>query len=142
MWEGSVAAVNKYLADERPNGLWYAQVSMSTGERRVTRFGALDAFFPAVLALGGDIDRARKLEDSAFKMWNLAGIEPEQIDYVKMEITAPKYHLRPEIIESAYYLYFFTRDERYREMGRAFLDSLVKYCRTENAYAALKDVRT
>jgi len=142
MWEESVAAVNKYLADQRPNGLWYAQVSMNTGERRATRFGALDAFFPAVLALGGDVDRARKVEESAFKMWNLAGIEPEEIDYTKMEITAPKYHLRPEIIESAYYLYFFTHDERYREMGRTFLDSLLKYCRTEDAYAALKDVRT
>jgi mannosidase alpha-like ER degradation enhancer 2 len=142
MWKESVSAVNRYLADQRPTGLWYAQVDMNTGQRKSTQFGSLDAFFPAVLALSGDLDRARKLEDSAFKMWNLAGIEPEEIDYTKMEITSPKYHLRPEIIESAYYLYFFTHDERYREMGRTFLDSLVRYCRTEDAYAALSDVRT
>jgi mannosidase alpha-like ER degradation enhancer 2 len=142
MWEKSIAAINKYLADQTPNGLWYAQVDMNTGARKSTLFGSLDAFFPAVLALSGDTDRARGLEDSAFKMWNLAGIEPEEIDYSTMTITSPKYHLRPEIIESAYYLYFFTHDERYREMGRTFFDSLVRYCRTDDAYAALKDVRT
>jgi mannosidase alpha-like ER degradation enhancer 2 len=142
MWKTSIAAVNRRLADERPNDLWYAQVDMNTGARKGTAYGALDAFFPAVLALGGDTDRARKLEDSAYKMWNLVGIEPEEIDYTKMEITSPKYHLRPEIIESAYYLYFFTHDERYREMGKTFFDSLVRYCRTEDAYAALSDVRT
>jgi ER degradation enhancer, mannosidase alpha-like 2 len=27
-------------------------------------------------------------------------------------------------------------------MGRTFLDSLVRYCRTDDAYAALNDVRT
>jgi mannosidase alpha-like ER degradation enhancer 2 len=115
---------------------------MNTGARKSTLFGSLDAFFPAVLALSGDMDRSRRLEDSAYRMWNLAGIEPEEIDYSTMRITSAKYHLRPEIIESAYYLYFFTHDERYREMGREFLNSLRRYCRTEEAYAALTDVRT
>jgi ER degradation enhancer, mannosidase alpha-like 2 len=142
MCQSSIKAVNKHLADQRPNGLWYAQADMNTGARKSTEFGSLDAFFPAVLALSGDVDRARKLEQSTFKMWNLTAIEPEEIDYARMEITSPKYHLRPEIIESAYYLYFFTHDERYREMGRTFLDSVVRYCRTDDAYAALSDVRT
>jgi mannosidase alpha-like ER degradation enhancer 2 len=142
MWKTSIAAINKYLADQTPTGLWYAQVDMNTGARKSTLFGSLNAFFPAVLALSGDMDRARRLEDSAYRMWNLAGIEPEEIDYSTMRITSAKYHLRPEIIESAYYLYFFTHDERYREMGRTFLNSLTRYCRTEEAYAALTDVRT
>ncbi len=48
--------------------------------------------------------------------------------------------LRPEIIESAFYLYHFTNDAHYRAMGRTFFDSLVKYCHTDVAYAALSDV--
>jgi hypothetical protein len=36
---------------------------------------ALDAFFPALLALSGDVGRAARLQDSSFAMWNLAGIE-------------------------------------------------------------------
>jgi ER degradation enhancer, mannosidase alpha-like 2 len=142
MWRESIAAINKYLADERPDGLWYGQANMNTGERTTTYYGALDAFFPAVLVLSGDIDRARRLQDSGFKMWNFAGIEPDGFDYIKMQITSPEYPLRPEIIESAYYLYHSTHDPKYLAMGQTFLDSLVKYCRTEDGFAALKDVRT
>lgn len=142
MWETSVDAANKFLADERPNGLWYSQANMFSGVRTGTHYGALDAFFPAVLALSGDVDRARRLQDSSFLMWTTCGIEPEELDYTTMKVTYPGYPLRPEIIESAYYLYYYTRDERYREMGRVFLDGLVRYCRADAGYAALKDVQT
>jgi ER degradation enhancer, mannosidase alpha-like 2 len=142
MWKTSVAAVNKYLADETPSGLWYCQANMFTGKKLGTEFGALDAFFPAVLARSGDTARARRLEESAYKMWNRYGIEPEWFNYPTMTATYKGYLLRPEIIESAYYLYTYTNDPRYLEMGRTFYDSLVTYCRTDVGYAALKDVTT
>ncbi|MFZ1139286.1 MAG: glycoside hydrolase family 47 protein [Candidatus Sulfotelmatobacter sp.] len=140
MWKASIAAVNKYLADQAPVGFWYGQANMNTGARTGTDFGALDAFFPGTLALSGDLERARKLEDSAYKMWTTFGIEPEEMNYMTMKITYDGYALRPEIIESAYYLRHFTNDPRYREMGKTFFDSLTKYCRTDVAYAALSDV--
>jgi mannosidase alpha-like ER degradation enhancer 2 len=117
-------------------------VNMTTGKRTATQFGALDAFFPGALALSGHTGRAARLEDSAFKIWNVAGIEPEVIDYSNMKIVYGGYPLRPEIIESAYYLHHFTGDPKYLAMGQTFYDSLVKYCRTDVGYAALKDVRT
>ena len=73
-------------------------------------------------------------------MWNLYGIEPEELDYVAMKPTSKEYYLRPEIIESAYYLLFFTGDVRYKEMGETFFWNLVKHCRTDAGYAHLKDV--
>jgi mannosidase alpha-like ER degradation enhancer 2 len=142
MWKQSIAALNQYVADDAPSGFWYGHVNMNTGKRTATEFGALDAFFPGELALSGDLARAARLEDSANKMWNLAGIEPEVIDYSTMKITAGEYPLRPEIIESAYYLHHFTNDPKYLAMGQTFYDSLVKYCRTEVGFASLKDVRT
>jgi mannosidase alpha-like ER degradation enhancer 2 len=142
MWKHSVAALNQYLADETEDGLWYGRVEMETGQRVATRYGALDAFLPAVLALGGDLDRARRLQESGYKMWQVAGIEPEAIDYATMKITAPGYPLRPEIMESAYYLYFFTGEPRWLEMGRTFFDGLVQHCRSEAGYAALRNVET
>jgi len=141
MWKESIAAINHYSSDERPDGLWYGQADMNTGARTTTVYGALDAFFPAVLVLSGDVKRAARLQDSSYRMWNFAGIEPDGFDYVKERITNPEYPLRPEIIESAYYLYHATRDPKYLAMGQTFLDSLVKYCRTEDGFAALKDVR-
>jgi mannosidase alpha-like ER degradation enhancer 2 len=142
MWKASVEALNRYVADDAPTGFWYGHVDMNTGRRTHTFFGALDAFFPGELALSGDLDRAGRLEKSCYKMWTAFGIEPEVIDYSSMTVVAGAYPLRPEIIESAYYLHYFTRDPQYLEMGRTFFDSLVKYCRTDVAYAALRDVRT
>jgi mannosidase alpha-like ER degradation enhancer 2 len=75
-------------------------------------------------------------------MWRLAGVEPEQINYAKMEITAPNYELRPEIIESNYYLYHATHDPKYLAMGKTYFDALRNYCRTDEGFAALADVRT
>lgn len=142
MWKESIKAVNKYLADDTKNGLWYAQVDMNTGKRVSTHFGALDAFFPAVLVRSGDQQRARRLEDSAYKMWTTWGVEPEEIDYSTMSVIAPAYLLRPEIMESAYYLHFYTGDDRYTAMAATFLGGLAHYCKTDAGYAALRNVTT
>ena len=143
MWNDSIAAINKYLADEQPGSeLWYGHADMNTGERRATTYGALDAFFPAVLALSGDLKRAKRLQDSSFRMWNEAGIEPEEFDYRARKITSPGYPLRPEIVESTYYLYRYTKDPKYLLMGEKLWRDFVKYCRTDVGYAALKNVET
>lgn len=141
MWKTSIAAINKFVADETPSGLWYGQVDMNTGKRISHHFGALAAFFSGTLALSGDLDRARRLEASSYKMWTTFGVEPESIDYTTMKVAYDGYELRPEIIESAFYLYRFTNDPQYLEMGNTFLNDLVKCCRTDVAFAALKYVK-
>ncbi len=142
MWNASIPAINKYLADDTSTELWYGHADMQTGKRTQTIYGALDAFFPALLALSGDLTRASRLQASSFKMWNLYGVEPEIIDYKTMRVIAPAYHLRPEIVESTYYLYHFIGDSEYRRMGEKLFNDFVKYCRAEGGYAALADVVT
>src|ERR1041384_725301 len=112
MWNDSIAAINQYLRDEtkgrmKPE-LWYGHADMNTGKRTATTYGALDAFFPAVLALSGDLVRPNKLQLSCVHMWNNTGIEPEELDHQTMEIKSAGYPLRPEIVESTYYLYHYT----------------------------------
>lgn len=146
MWLASVGPVNKYLADEVDRGsepeLWYGHADMNSGKRTATSYGALDAFFPSVLALSGDLKRARQLQASSFKMWKQHSIEPEELNYKTMEVLHAGYPLRPEIVESTYYLYHYTKDPKYLEMGRVLFDDFVKYCRTDAGYAALKSVVT
>jgi mannosidase alpha-like ER degradation enhancer 2 len=142
MWQESIAAINKYNADEVRGELWYGYADMNTGKRTATTYGALDAFFPAVLALSGDLERAKRLQDSGYKMWTKHGIEPEVFDYQKMEVVHGGYPLRPEIVESTYYLYQYTGDEKYLRMGKTFFDDFVKHCKTDEGYAALKNVVT
>ena len=167
MWNESITAINQYLRDETKGRmkreLWYGHADMNTGKRTSTIYGALDAFFPAVLALSGDTNRAAMLQDSSFIMWNKSGIEPEEFDYQTMEIKSPGYPLRPEIVESTYYLLHYSlsssfRGERrppprgnaprlndgayYQRMGETLWRDFVKYCRSGVGYAALKSVIT
>ena len=167
MWLDGIAAIDKYLPDEierdvKRRGdreLWYGHADMNTGKRSATAYGALDAFFPAVLALSGDLERARRLQQSSMKMWNLHGIEPEEINYKTMEVSYPGYPLRPEIVESTYYLYHYASLEPthrggttkvspsgsrafYLRMGEQLFRDFVKHCRTDEGYAALKSVVT
>jgi mannosidase alpha-like ER degradation enhancer 2 len=138
MWDESAAAMNRYLAD----GNWYGEADMNSGARSATHFGALHAFLPGVLALGGDLEGAKRLQESAAAMWDLHGIEPEVLDYSQMKVVHGAYPLRPEIIESAYVLHHFTRDPKYVRMGERFFEDLRKHCRTEDGYTVLKDVVT
>jgi mannosidase alpha-like ER degradation enhancer 2 len=142
MYDVHLRAVNRYVADTVDGGLWYGRVDMHTGVRSGRRYGALEAFMPGMLLLGGDLERAKALQASGYRMWNLHGIEPEQIDYSTMTVTHPGYPLRPEIIESAYYLWIATGDPVYRRMGETFYRDLVRYCRTEAGFAHLRSVVT
>ena len=171
MWLDSIAAINKFLPDEIDETkrdpkrvsdpqLWYGHADMNTGKRSATAYGALDAFFPAVLALSGDLERAKRLQKSSMKMWELHGIEPEEINYKTMEVTYPGYPLRPEIVESTYYLYHYASQKAlvpgrgttkvlplgsraiYLRMGQQLFRDFVKHCRTDEGYAALKSVVT
>jgi mannosidase alpha-like ER degradation enhancer 2 len=144
MWQASIRAINRYLADQstKRGELWYGHTDMHFGKRTATVYGALDAFFPAVLALSGDLDKAARLQTSSVRMWNQNGIEPEEFDYSKLEVVSAGYPLRPEIVESTYYLYHYTKDPRYLRMGELLWRDFVKHCRTDEGYAALKSVLT
>ncbi|HMQ02458.1 MAG TPA: glycoside hydrolase family 47 protein [Pyrinomonadaceae bacterium] len=142
MWETSIPAVHKYLADELGGELWYGHADMVTGKRSRTTYGALDAFFPGLLAISGDLARAKRLQDSSFKMWKVHGIEPEVYDYKTGEVLHPGYPLRPEIVESTYILYQLTKDPKYQAMGERLWKDFVRHCRTEAGYAHLKSVVT
>lgn len=142
MWDEGIASVNKHLSEEVRGELWYGHADMTTGKRTKTTYGALDAFFPAVLALSGDLNRAKRLQDSSFKMWQTHGIEPEVFNYKTMKVEHAGYPLRPEIVESTYYLYQYTKDPKYLAMGKRMWEDFVKHCRTDVGYAHLKSVVT
>lgn len=141
MWDSSISAINRYLADTVDGNLWYGHAQMDTGRITGPYYGALDAFFAGALALGGDLSRARALQASNFKMWQLAGIEPEILDYRNMTIQDGAYMLRPENLESCYYLYHYTRDTVYLQMARTMVESLFRNCRVADGFVAIKDVR-
>ncbi|CBY34738.1 unnamed protein product [Oikopleura dioica] len=52
------------------------------------------------------------------------------------------YILRPETVESYFYLWRLTKDEKYREWAWDVVQALEKHCRTEFGFAGLKSVKT
>lgn len=141
-WEESISGINRYVAEEVNGNLWYGRVEMDSGHRISSEYGALDAFFAGLLALSGDLERARRLQKSNESMWRRFGLEPERFDYKTWEVRNAAYHLRPEIIESAFYLHALTGSPEYVEMGKRFFADIVRYGRTADGYAEIRDVRT
>ncbi len=142
IWDNSITAINKYLIDEHDSRMWYAQVDMNSGEitnRIVTLY---DAYFPAILAISGDIPKAEKFQESWYWLWNKNGLEPSVYDYGRDSITGPNYDLNPEIIESAYYLFCLTGNEKYRQMNEKFWNDLIKYCKNDVAFTSIENVIT
>ena len=155
IWEKSLHAVNTYLVEESDSSFWYKRVDMYTGKKKTTPLdpknpvtieGGIitlyDAFFPAILALDGDLERAEKYQASWDWLWNRYGLEPMVYDFDAAEPTYPAYDLNPEIIESAYYLYHFTQKDIYYHRVEQYWADIKKYCKMDVAFSSINDVRT
>ncbi|KAF2192369.1 glycoside hydrolase family 47 protein [Zopfia rhizophila CBS 207.26] len=55
-------------------------------------------------------------------------------------ITNSNYLLRPEVLESLYYAYRVTKDEKYREESWKIVERVIRWCRAGSAFAELEDV--
>jgi hypothetical protein len=142
MWENSIAAINNYVAEDHKSGFWYGQANMHTGEMMNRIVTLYDAYFPALLAISGDVERAKKLQASWDRLWDKNGLEPKVYDYSLDSITNPGYDLNPEIIESAYCLYKITGKEKYRRMNEKYFADLVEYCKNDVAFHSMDNVIT
>ena len=142
VWQEAITAVNTYLPEEKDSLLWYGRVDMDSGERTSSVITLYDAFMPALLVLSGDTDRAERAQQTYDHVWRIHGLEPTAYDYTKHEVRAGDYDLNPEIIESAYYLYYFTGKPKYREMAARYWADIKKHCRTDVAFTSIEDVRT
>ncbi|MCB2222294.1 MAG: glycoside hydrolase family 47 protein [Bacteroidetes bacterium] len=141
-WGKSLAAIQKYIPEMHDSLLWYGRVNMETGEHVSSVVTLYDAFFPALLAISGNVEQARKLQHTWDWLWNQYGLEPMAYDYVKHQPTYPVYDLNPEIIESAYYLFHFTGDSAYFNMGTGYWNDILSYCKNDVAFNAIENVET
>ncbi len=142
VWQESIAAINTYLPEEKDSLLWYGRSNMDTGERTSRVITLYDAFMPALLVLSGDTARAERLQHTWDVVWKELGLEPTAYDYGTRTVRHGAYDLNPEIIESAYYLYHFTRKPMYRDMAVQYWSDIKQHCRTDVAFTSVADVRT
>lgn len=141
-FEKQNAAIKKHLLSKTANGTFLKAVDMNSGKELASTYGALDAFYAGLCAYAGDVPLAREIQQANYYMWTKFGMEPEVFNFKTDTIISAGYILRPENIESCFYLYRLTLDNTYLWMGKVMVEDILKNYRTEEAYASIKDVRT
>jgi len=121
---------------------WYVEVEMSSGAQLWSIFNSLQAFFPGIQALYGDVTAAKRIVRSFHAVWRRFGMIPEGFNHQQGFIQPGQdgYPLRPELIESVYTLYKITKDPLFLYMGRDILYSLNHHCRVNCGFANVKTV--
>ncbi|KAG9449835.1 hypothetical protein H6P81_009800 [Aristolochia fimbriata] len=140
MFHTAYVAVQKYFR----HGPWYHEADMRTGKATYWQLTSLQAFWPGLQVLLGDVAAANSSHREFFYVWEKFGVLPERylLDREMLHPTEKYYPLRPELAESTLYLYQATRDPWYFEVGKAIVDSLELYNKVEGGYASIKDVTT
>jgi mannosyl-oligosaccharide alpha-1,2-mannosidase len=69
-----------------------------------------------------------------------ARIKEERMPIGMTNIKSRSYILRPEAIESVFIMFRITGDEAWREKGWTMFEAISRYCRTDLADSAIKDV--
>jgi hypothetical protein len=120
----------------------HLQVDMHTGKVTGSRYGALEAFYAGLCAFAGDVETGRQIQEANYYMWTRFNIEPEEFDFKADTITSAYYILRPENLESAFYLYRLTGELKYLWQGKVMVESIIRHCKNDVAFASLKNVQT
>lgn len=120
----------------------YVNVNMMTGEMANTWIDALQAAWPGVQVLSGDLEEAICSHALYYSIWRKYGALPERYNW---QLRAPDvlfYPLRPELVESTYFLYRATRNPFYLHVGRDILTSIATHAKAKCGYGTLHDVNT
>nr|CAD7261104.1 unnamed protein product [Timema shepardi] len=132
------SAVMKYISQ----GPMLIDVHMHRPHTNSRNFmDALLAFWPGLQVLKGDIKPAVETHEMLYQVMQRHNFIPEAFT-TDFQVHWGQHPLRPEFLESTYFLYRATGDPYYLEVGRNVLRSLQKYARVPCGYAAVKDVRT
>uniref|UniRef100_A0A3Q2EGY4 alpha-1,2-Mannosidase n=1 Tax=Cyprinodon variegatus TaxID=28743 RepID=A0A3Q2EGY4_CYPVA len=122
---------------------WYLWVQMHKGTVTMPVFQSLEAFWPGLQSLLGDLDSAVRTFQNYYSVWRQFGGLPEFYS-ITQGYTVDKregYPLRPELIESAMYLFRATGDHTYLQFGLDALESIEQIAKTPCGYASVKDLR-
>ncbi|KAH8929213.1 glycoside hydrolase family 47 protein [Atractiella rhizophila] len=139
-WKESYGAIMKYVRD--PGGFWFRSVNMQNGQIQSVDVDSLSAFWPGALVLAGDVPNAIKNHLVYSNLWNRYGGIPETFNVQTKEATNPTYPLRPEFVESNYFLYRATKDPYYLDMAERIVGDLVNRTRVECGLAGISDLTT
>ncbi|XP_002739935.1 ER degradation-enhancing alpha-mannosidase-like protein 3 [Saccoglossus kowalevskii] len=131
-------AIMRYVS----NGPLLIDVHMHKPTTKSKNFmDALLAFWPGLQVLVGDIKPAIETHEMLYQVTKRYNFLPEAftVDY---NVYWGQHPLRPEFVESTFFLYKATNDPHYLEVGKNIIDNLNEHARVPCGFAGMKDVRT
>ena len=99
---------------------WYIWSNMFSGMPSLPSVSTLDAFWPSLQILVGDVKSAGKTLTNFYSLISHFGFTPELFSLVTGQVSpgSEVYPLRPEFVESLVYMYQATGDQSWRNMGK------------------------
>ena len=127
-------------------GDWYADADWKHNQRQI--FESLMAFYPGLQVLLGEMGPAARTLNSFFVVRQLLGFLPERFHWGnwRVDFGGGKHPLRPELLESAYYMHMATKNPEtgfsgWQIASAMSLLKLHQLARTHCGYASLNDVK-
>lgn len=147
LYNQSISGLRRFLLRNNTNGVYVGKIKSTLPDDSLTY---LSFFLPGMLSLGSqylnpeDMNLAISLAETFAKWHNqtVTGLMGDAYNFPNrnLTLTDPSYKLRPEFIESCFYLYRFTGDSKWREIGWRIFESLSVNCRATYGFGELKDV--
>jgi len=118
----------------------YVNVNMWTGDVMNSWIDSLQASWPSIQVLFGDLEEAICTHAVYYAIWQRFGALPERYNWNLQTPEVFFYPLRPELVESTYYLYQATKNPFYLHVGMDILHSLNNHSKVQCGYATMHDV--
>lgn len=156
MFNEAMLAVMKYMVKVNPDNLTY--LAGVRGTMPDSEMGHLACFAGGMFVLASEskvdinlseqyLTLGRELTRTCHTLYNTSstGLGPETAALtfsIKRGALSNnrKYILRPETIESYFYMWRITKDPIYRDWAWEAVQALEQYCRTPNGYSGIQDV--
>lgn len=157
VWHKSYRSLNVHAKAD----WFYVNVNTDWGQVALPWIDSLSAFFPGLQVLNGDLEEATIKHTMFLKLWNAYGGIPERWNFQVTErtqkgeiiikekdiqvedvIALEWYPLRPEFVESTYFLYRATKDPFYLNIGWNILHDLNTRFKSNCGFAGIQNVIT
>ncbi|KAF8303422.1 hypothetical protein DL93DRAFT_2090221 [Clavulina sp. PMI_390] len=122
------------------DGFWFRSIAMRSGELAAQHIDSLGAFWPGLQVLAGDLENAIKSHLAYWGLWKRFSGIPETFNIYTRQAISLGYPLRPEFIESTYFLYQATHDSFYLDVGARILEDLNRRAKVQCGLATISNL--
>ncbi|XP_030456478.2 mannosyl-oligosaccharide 1,2-alpha-mannosidase MNS1-like [Syzygium oleosum] len=155
MWETSMSGLQSLVRESTPSA--YAYICEKNGNTLIDQMNELACFASGMLALGSsgfDPQKAKtilllseEIGKTCYNFYQMTQTKLAGEDYIftprqDMSLDNPYNLMRPETVESLFYLWRFTGNKMYQDWGWDIFQAFEKNSRLETGYVGLTDVNT